>query len=62
VEPAGAALHLFLSPGQTSEADLKKELEDRGLGPVTFIRIVPSLEDVFIALIRKAGNGPDAEE
>ena len=55
-EPAGAALHLFLSPLQTSEASLKEELENKGLGPVTFKQIVPSLEDVFIAMIRKTGD------
>ncbi|MBN2241080.1 MAG: ABC transporter ATP-binding protein [Acidobacteria bacterium] len=56
VEPAGASLHLFLSPAQTSEARLCEELEKKGLGPATFKRIVPSLEDVFIALIRKTGS------
>jgi len=56
VEPAGATLHLFLSPSQTSTAMLDKELEKNGLGPAVFKEIVPSLEDVFIALIRKAGH------
>lgn len=55
-EPAGAALHLFLSPAQTSEAALRDALEKGGLGPVTLKRIAPSLEDVFIALIHKTGD------
>ncbi|MBN2319724.1 MAG: ABC transporter ATP-binding protein [Acidobacteria bacterium] len=53
VEPAGSALHLFLSPSETSETNLREELEGREFGPVSFKRIVPSLEDVFIALIHK---------
>ena len=60
VEPAGAALHLFLSPMKTSEAALRKKLEEKDLGPVTFKRIVPSLEDVFIALIRKFATAESA--
>jgi ABC-2 type transport system ATP-binding protein len=56
VEPAGSALHLFLSPSRTSDAVLRKELEGQGLEGADFNRIVPSLEDVFIALIRKTGK------
>jgi hypothetical protein len=29
-------------------------LDQSGLGPAAFRRIVPSLEDVFIALVRRA--------
>jgi ABC-2 type transport system ATP-binding protein len=54
VEPAGATLHLFLSPAQTSVDRLEKEAAARGLSGLSFRRIVPSLEDAFIALIRKA--------
>ena len=47
VEPSGAYLHLFLNPRVTSvEALAAKE-------PFEFHEILPSLEDVFIALIRK---------
>jgi ABC-2 type transport system ATP-binding protein len=53
VEPAGAALHLFLSYALTSENFLKDALGEKGFGPAEFKRITPSLEDVFIALIRK---------
>jgi ABC-2 type transport system ATP-binding protein len=54
VEPAGAALHLFLSPAQTSADRLEREAASKGLAGLSFRRIMPSLEDAFIALIRKA--------
>ncbi len=53
VETAGSALHLFLSPSQTSAEILQEILEKEGPGTAEFKKIVPSLEDVFIALIRK---------
>lgn len=52
VEPAGAKLHLFASPGTTAD-QLKNELAARGVPPSDFRQIVPSLEDVFIGLVRK---------
>jgi ABC-2 type transport system ATP-binding protein len=55
-EPSGSALHLFLAPGQLSARDLVRGMEVAGLGPVAIERIDPSLEDVFIALIREAGQ------
>jgi len=48
VEPAGDVLHVFLRPGETSPERLSAML-DRA----SFHRISPSLEDVFINLIRK---------
>jgi ABC-2 type transport system ATP-binding protein len=54
VEPAGAALHVFLSSSVTSAAALERVLLVRGFEAATIRRIVPSLEDVFIYLIRKA--------
>lgn len=54
VEPFGTTLHLFLLPSRTSAEVLERTLEEKGLGPAQFRQIVPSLEDVFIALIRKA--------
>jgi len=54
VEPAGATLHLFLAPAQTSVDRLEKEAAAEGLPGLSFRRIMPSLEDAFIALIRKA--------
>ncbi len=53
-EPSGASLHLFLDSGHTSPDRLTARLDAAGRGPATFQRIVPSLEDVFIALVRKA--------
>jgi ABC-2 type transport system ATP-binding protein len=47
VAPAGAKLHVFLTAGQGSAP-----LEGARFTPMT-----PSLEDVFIALIRKAEHG-----
>jgi len=52
-EPAGDALHVFLSPTRTSVEVLESAIEKQGLGPVRFQPILPSLEDVFIALIRR---------
>jgi ABC-2 type transport system ATP-binding protein len=48
VEPAGAKLHLFLSPEVSPE-----RLKD-AVGASEFRVIVPSLEDVFIGLVRKS--------
>ena len=48
VEPAGDVLHLFLKPGLTSPERLRELFPEAEFRP-----IAPSLEDVFIALIRK---------
>lgn len=53
VEPFGGALRLFLDPARASIETVRRALEDAGIADATFRRIVPSLEDVFIALIRK---------
>ncbi|HVN81994.1 MAG TPA: ABC transporter ATP-binding protein [Terriglobia bacterium] len=53
VEPSGSTLHLFLKGELTSHEHLRQLLEQNGLVPNDFKEIVPSLEDVFIALIRK---------
>jgi ABC-2 type transport system ATP-binding protein len=47
-EPAGDALHVFLHPGETSPERLAAAVPG-----AEFHRIEPSLEDVFINLIRK---------
>src|SRR5579862_3787677 len=57
VEPSGATLHLFLSSAKTSPEKLQAVLASGGQGPATFECIVPSLEDVFIAEVRKAERG-----
>jgi ABC-type uncharacterized transport system ATPase subunit len=56
VEPAGAKLHLFLSRDETSPEKLQAALPQQ---VTAFRQIVPSLEDVFIGLVRKseARNG-----
>ncbi len=53
VEASGPVLHLFLNPGQTSPEKLGAALSTAGVGKAELRQIVPSLEDVFIALIRK---------
>ncbi len=53
-EPSGATLHLFLNSARTSPEQLQRKLDQSGHGPAKFERIVPSLEDVFIAQVRKA--------
>ena len=56
VEFAGAVLHLFLSPSSTTPAELERSLEEAGCGPAQLTPIKPSLEAVFIALVRKQGG------
>jgi len=48
VEPSGPVLHLFLDPAKTSVDALRMNLPE-----AEFRRIVPTLEDVFIALVQK---------
>jgi ABC-2 type transport system ATP-binding protein len=52
-ETAGETLHVFLAPGRTLD-------NVANLGEATVRRIEPSLEDVFIALIRKEEAGREA--
>jgi ABC-2 type transport system ATP-binding protein len=47
VQPMGADLHLFLDPAVTSPEKLQS------ITPFEFQKIQPSLEDVFIALVRR---------
>jgi ABC-2 type transport system ATP-binding protein len=54
IEPSGATLHLFLTPGATSTERLQSALQSRGVTTQQFQQIVPSLEDVFIDLIGKS--------
>ena len=53
VEPAGAKLHLFAAPGVSPEA-LRHALAASAIAVEDFREIVPSLEDVFIELVRKS--------
>ena len=57
-EPSGARLHVFIKPEGSAEA-VRAKLVERGLTPDDFERITPSLEDVFIDLVRRSG-GDDA--
>ena len=57
VEPSGSAMHLFLSPAQASPEQLSEDVTQRGLGPVKIQRVAPSLEDIFITMIRRAESG-----
>src|ERR1700736_3828741 len=62
VELSGASLHLFLSPAKTTVEALQNILNNHNRGPAEFRPIVPSLEDVFIAMIHKSetvGQVPD---
>jgi ABC-2 type transport system ATP-binding protein len=54
VEPSGATLHLFLKPGETTADGLQSALRARGVAAQEFRQITPSLEDVFIDLVRKS--------
>ncbi len=56
VEPAGASLHLFLYPAETSSETLGEALREAGLGHASLRSIDPSLEDVFIASIRRESD------
>jgi ABC-2 type transport system ATP-binding protein len=51
VQPSGTDLHLFLDEKATSIERLQ------GVTPFTFERIVPSLEDVFVDLVRHQEAG-----
>jgi ABC-2 type transport system ATP-binding protein len=55
-DPSGATVHVFADPAALSLASIERFATDRGLGPVTVREIVPSLEDMFIALVRKEGR------
>lgn len=56
VQPFGPVSHLFLSAQAPPVERYEDLLDKRGLGPVSFTRIKPSLEDIFIALMRKASK------
>jgi ABC-2 type transport system ATP-binding protein len=49
--PSGAKLHVFVEPGGVSQEQLKSVVSGASVE-----RITPSLEDVFIALVSRAGT------
>ena len=51
-EPAGAALHLYLGPDGDAGA-LAAGLDQAGLGPARLQGIEPTLEDIFVALVKR---------
>jgi len=53
VEPAGPVLHMFLAKTAAPDA-VQQKLQERGITQVVLRLVEPSLEDVFINLIRKA--------
>ena len=52
VEPYGAKLHVFLTP-QVPTEDVEHALTAKGIRVIEFREVAPSLEDVFIGLVRK---------
>ena len=52
VQPSGSTLHVFATPPAAPDT-LVRLLDDGGSGAAHWQRIAPSLEDVFIALVRK---------
>ena len=52
-EPAGAELHVYIEPSLGSAAEAERALHEAGFAGATLRPINPSLEDVFIALIRR---------
>ena len=52
-EPAGAELHVYVEPSHGTAADVVGALHEAGFAGATLRPINPSLEDVFIALIRR---------
>jgi ABC-2 type transport system ATP-binding protein len=57
VQAFGAAAHLRLDPGRTDAARIAARLEGAGLRGLGLKRIEPSLEDVFLAVVERNGNG-----
>lgn len=52
VESAGPVLHLFLAPSAAPDV-IQRKLAEQGIAG-TAVEVEPSLEDMFIALVRKA--------
>jgi ABC-2 type transport system ATP-binding protein len=52
-DPSGASLHVFADRRIAPADSIERAVNEKGLGPATVQEIVPSLEDMFIALVRK---------
>jgi len=60
-EHSGARLHVFVKPEGSPEL-VRQRLAESGLDPTDFERIMPSLEDVFIDLVRRSEGGDGSEK
>lgn len=52
-EVSGGQLHVFLRAGELDATGLMEALRERGFAPTDAREVVPSLEDVFVALVRE---------
>jgi len=53
----GTALHVWLKPGQRETEAIRQRFAERGLGVDGFEFVQPSLEDVFMDVVERAGGG-----
>jgi ABC-2 type transport system ATP-binding protein len=52
-DPSGASIHVFADPAIVSTASIERVVAESGQRVTSVYSIVPSLEDMFIALVRK---------
>jgi ABC-2 type transport system ATP-binding protein len=52
----GRAVHVVVQNADLAQRELPRFLADRGLQPRTITPIRPSLEDVFVSLVRQEGG------
>ncbi len=56
IEVFGDRLHVAMAPEEADEAAVREALVRGGVSVISLRRVPPSLENVFISLIRKEGN------
>jgi len=56
-EPFGAALHLRVDPGRWHGEEVREALASLGVADASVDEAEPSLEDVFLAVVGRSGNG-----
>ncbi len=54
----GRTVHVMVEDERRAREDIARRLEERGIRVESIDRIEPSLEDVFVALVRRAGGVP----
>ncbi len=54
----GRSVHVTLMDDGDTEQEIRKILEQRGIGVLSMRRIQPSLEDAFVSKVRAAGGAP----